>query len=228
VTRTQRDQRILPAKLETIAVVVQRTVPRCDGVSIGLVVHGDAGTAAVSSEIAIEADLAQYRAGEGPCLLSATLAHPVRIDVLDHDERFVHFAPLALDVGIASVLSIPLIQPGNVVGSLNLYSSDAEAFTDQTTADLETICSYAAQLIAGSPLYVYSVELLESLELTVRQRDTIQTAVGVLMEANTCNETTALTLLRRAADDEDRELVDVARLVIAAHTPTGTRSSEDA
>jgi GAF domain-containing protein len=221
VRRTLEQQRTLPAKLEALAGLLLRTVPGCDAVSVALVVQGTAGTGAFATEIAIEADLAQYRTGDGPCLLAMSEAHPVRIDVLEHEEHFEHFAPLALESGIESVLSIPLEHEGRIVGSLNLYSCQANAFSDETVASQRAIAEYAAETIASSPLYHYTLELLDELEITQEERARISTAVGMLMTSHGCDQATALTLLRRAADEEGRSLAEAADVVILAHAGGG-------
>ncbi len=100
-----------------------------DAVSIGLVVQGSAVTSAASSQISIEADLVQYRYNEGPCIVTAQVRHPVRIDVLRQDEEVEHFAPGAVEIGVESVLSVPLLWAGDAVGSINLYSFDQKAFS---------------------------------------------------------------------------------------------------
>ena len=219
VVRAQRQQRTLPDKLEAIAALAQRSVPDCDAASIALIARGDAGTAAWSSEIAIEADLAQYRSGEGPCLLSVDAATTVRIEVMEHEERFVHFAPLALDLGIESVLSVPLITDRQVVGSLNLYSLTPDAFDEEIPSALAVTTAYAAELISSSPLYAHTLDLLEHIELSMQERATIENAVGVLMSTHECDEITAMSLLRHAAHAEDHDLVETARIVLAANTP---------
>src|SRR5688572_1900178 len=109
VNRVLQTQRTLPAKLEAVAEVLARVIDGCDSVSIALVVEGRITTAASSSQLAVEADLVQYDNHEGPCLASVANAQTIRIDLLPQDERFEHFAPGAIEVGVESVLSVPLI-----------------------------------------------------------------------------------------------------------------------
>jgi GAF domain-containing protein len=223
VNRVLRTQRSLPAKLEAIAAILERSVPDCDAVSIGLVVRGEIGTGAASSDLAIEADLAQYQNEEGPCLDAVVDRRSVRIDVMHEDERFSHFATGAVALGVESSLSIPLDVGGQVVGSVNLYSRTAHAFSDGIEAANRTVLDYAAETIATSPLYAYSLDLIEEIVHQEEHRRDIATATGILMGVNDCSEATALTLLRRAADESTDGLVDAARRIIAA-TVSGSLS----
>ncbi len=127
VTKLLKTQRTLPAKLEAVVAMAKRTIPNCDAAGVCLLIDGEPTSIAVSDRLAVEIDLVQYRTGEGPCLAAIGESHMVRIDVLDADTRFTHFAPGALDLELSSVLSVPLDANGRTVGALNLYSRRPDA-----------------------------------------------------------------------------------------------------
>src|SRR4051812_40406218 len=151
VNRILVTQRTLPARLDAVAAIIERMISACDAVSIGLVLKGEAGTAATSGDLAIEADLAQYSTGEGPCLDSVSTGQTVHVEILEHDENYRHFAPLAVELGVEAVLSVPLVHEDRVVGSANLYSAHAHGLTDIDLANLAPVFGYAAEAIATSP-----------------------------------------------------------------------------
>src|SRR3954468_12148363 len=130
VNRCLRTDQVLPNKLEAVAELIERILPDCDAVSIGIVAQGLIATGAASGQLAVEADLVQYDRDEGPCLSSALQVRSVRIDVLGQDERFVHFAAGAMRFDVASTLSIPLRHGDSAVGSVNLYSRVEHGFAD--------------------------------------------------------------------------------------------------
>jgi GAF domain-containing protein len=214
VNRVLGSQRTLPAKLEALAEVLQRMVPVCDAVSVALVVEGRVRTGAASSQLAVEADLVQYRHQEGPCLDAVARDSTVRVDVLRQDETFEHFAPGAIEHGVESVLSIPLRVAGDVVGSVNMYSTGPEAFAEDTAAAVEPILRYAAELISRSPVYAYSLDLMDELAAEVYRQDTIAIAVGILMAISHCDEAEAWQMLNEVPGGEDDSLVEAAQLVI--------------
>ena len=77
------------------------------GRQLCVLTHGEPRTAAVSDAVAIEVDVAQYTANEGPCLDAARTSRVVRVDQLGAEERFCRFGPRAQDLGIQAVLSVP-------------------------------------------------------------------------------------------------------------------------
>lgn len=212
-----RSQRILSTKLEAVAELVHHVLPQCDGASIALIVEEATFTGASSSQMAIEADMVQYRHGEGPCLSAADEASTVRIDLLSHDERFEHFAPGAIDVGVESVLSIPLVTGDVVVGSMNLYSSQPEAFSDEDEARIAHLCTYATDLIVASQLYASTVHLLERLVEVVDDAAQVEIAVGVLIVRRDMTAAEAWEHLSDMAASSRTSVVEVARGLVTEH-----------
>lgn len=218
VDRLLTTQRTMPHKLEAIAEVIERTVAGVSSVSIALVVEESTVTGAASSQLAIEADLVQYGFNQGPCLVSVQAARSVRIDVLRQDERFEHFAPGAIELGVESVLSVPLLSSSRVVGSLNLYGTEPGAFDERTLEAVAPFAGYAAEVIAHSPLYAASLDLVEGLVLAVGDAEDVQVAIGLLLGAEAADTTEeAWAELRRRALVAELSIVDLARRMVAAH-----------
>lgn len=207
-------QRILSAKLEAVAEVVHRVVPGCDAVSVTLIVEERAITGASSSQLAVEADMVQYQHDEGPCLSAAGERKTVRIDALQHDERFEHFAPGAIGLGVESVLSVPLMAGTAVVGSINLYSRRAGAFPEDTPDRIATIARYAADLITSSPLYDATVEMVERLLEVVDDAAQVEIAVGMLIVRRDMGPAEAWDHLRALASDAGSSIAACARQLI--------------
>ena len=70
---------------------------------------GRLATVAASNETVSRMDCHQYETGEGPCLAAAAEGHWFHIESLRDETRWPAFVPLALDEGIASILSTPLL-----------------------------------------------------------------------------------------------------------------------
>lgn len=189
--------------------------PGVDAAAVALVVEEATITGAASSQLAIEADLVQYAFNQGPCLLSVERRHPVRIDVLRQDESFEHFAPGAIELGVESVLSVPLVWSGSVVGSFNLYSYKPRAFSDATLDQVQPLAEYAAEVIAHSPLYAAWLDLVDGLMATVTDVDDIHLAVGILLSNGSLDAEAAWNHLRRQALAENASVADVARRLLA-------------
>jgi transcriptional regulator with GAF, ATPase, and Fis domain len=214
VTKLLKTQRTLPAKLETVVAIVKRTVPNCDAAGISLVIDGEPTSVAVSDRLALEIDLVQYRTGEGPCLAAMSDSNVVRIDVLERDSRFVRFAPGALDQDIHSVLSTPLSANGRTVGALNMYSRTADAFDAGSEEAVRPMADYAAEAIGTSPLYAYSLDMVEGLKETMESRAVIAQATGVIMAGEHTTSDEALDRLRDLALHSGASMRTVADRVL--------------
>jgi GAF domain-containing protein len=217
VTKLLRTQRTLPAQLETVVAIVKRTVANCDSAGIMLLIDGQPTTSAVTDRLAVEIDLVQYATGQGPCLAAIDGAHVVRIDVLERDSRFTRFAPGALDLDIESVLSLPLAVGGSVVGALNLYSRAPHAFDGDSERAAQPLADYAAEVISTSPLYAYSLDMVDGLVESLESQAIVSQATGVMMAVEGCLPEEALDRLRALAMASGRSLRSVAGSVIDEH-----------
>jgi transcriptional regulator with GAF, ATPase, and Fis domain len=228
LNRLLTSQRVLSTKLEAIAELVQRVVPGCDAASIAMIVEESSLTGASSSQLAIEADLVQYQQGEGPCLTAAQGGSTVRIDALHHDERFEHFAPGAIEVGVESVLSVPLSSDGEVVGSINLYSTTAHAFSDDVPGLIADLSSYAVALIVGSSVHEATVDVLARLIEVIDDSAQVEIAIGLLIVRRNMSAGPAWEHLQALATDAGVSIVERARALIAEHELNlrGPRSSD--
>ena len=214
VTKLLKTQRTLPAKLEAVVALVKRTIPGCDAAGVCLLIDGEPTSVAVSDRLAVEIDLVQYRTTEGPCLTALDAGQVIRIDVLEADTRFTHFAPGALDLELSSVLSMPLSVNGRSVGALNLYSRQPDAFDERSEEAVQPMAEYAAELISTSPIYAYSLDMVEGLTETLESQALIDRATGVLMATEERSSAEALDRLRELALSSGEAMRTVAKWVL--------------
>lgn len=215
VARLLSTQRTLPAQLETVVAIAQQTIPACDSAGIILIIEGEPTTAAVTDRLAVEIDLVQYETGQGPCLGAIADSEVIRIDVIEKDSRFTRFAPGALDLEVNSFLSLPLTANGRVVGAFNLYSRRPGAFDEEAERVAQPLADYAADAISTSPLYVYSLDMVEGLVETMESRALIEQATGVIMVTDRCTSGEALAWLRDLALARGASMRSTAERVIA-------------
>jgi GAF domain-containing protein len=211
-----RTQQSLFTKLEAVVEMVQAVLPGCDSASISLTVESAMFTGASSSQLAIEADLVQYRTDEGPCLEAAAEQSLIRIDALAQDERFEHFAPGAIEAGVESVLSIPLTIGDQTVGSLNLYSRTTSAFDEDDPSRIADYVAYAARLVAASPLYAASADTLALLVEADQHAAQIGIAIGILIVIHGVGPDAAWDHLLDLGAPEG-SIIDTAQRLIAEH-----------
>ena len=225
VTKLLKTQRTLPAKLEAVVALVKRTIPGCDAAGVCLLIDGEPTSVAVSDRLAVEIDLVQYRTAEGPCLTALDAGQVIRIDVLEADTRFTHFAPGALDLELSSVLSMPLIANGRSVGALNLYSRQPDAFDHRSEEAVQPMVDYAAEVISTSPIYASSLDMVDGLAETIESQALIDQATGVLMATEEGSSAHALDRLRALALSSGESMRTVAKWVLEER-PTSPRLLE--
>src|SRR5215203_5947999 len=144
--------------LDRLARLARHLIPVSSGASIALLVDGEPSTAAVSDRVAIELDMVQYHEAEGPCL-TALGGDAIRVAYLPSDERFPHFAVGAADQRVLSVLSLPVRNDGSTIGTLNLYSRQADAFDDDAERVGAVLAAEVALAIVHSRFYDQATSL---------------------------------------------------------------------
>ena len=205
----------LDGNLQRILRLVCRLSSSCDGASISMLVDGEPTTAATTDRVVLELDLVQYENTEGPCL-AALGGHMVRIGFVPTDERFPHFATGAADSRVLSVLSTPAIDHGFVVGSLNLYSYQADAFTGPEQQIALVFAAEVANAIVKSTTMRRARRTRDRVQQQHDERALVSRAQGVLMAIEECNAIQAHSLIANASRENNESLLDTACRILAA------------
>jgi len=187
----------------------------CDAASV-LASQGRRPAALVAcSDAAVqEADQLQLAYAEGPgvgvpqsqdvCLSADTRA----------DARWPRWGPQAAALGWLSVLSAPLVAAQGGLGTLNLYSRRAGAFS---AADVAAAGVFARQ--AGTALeHAFEVA---GLRIAIDARHKVGLAQGILMERYGLDVDAAFNVLRRYSQDNNVKLRRVAEHVVATRQVPG-------
>ena len=209
-----RGDAVLRAKLEVLATVMVRLIEGCDSVSIAVVLEGRATTAAISDRVALEVDLMQYRADEGPCL-DALAGRVVRLDVVE-SSAYERFAPGALDAGVVDILSIPCVADGRVIGTVNVYSRTRRGLADAEDA-ARPLVDIATEMIASSPLLEAAVELADEATATVEEHMLVNRAVGFVAHRRNCSMERALAVIVETAVTGGQSLRSAAEAILEGH-----------
>jgi transcriptional regulator with GAF, ATPase, and Fis domain len=201
--------------LHTLAV---RCVELLDVHAAGVMVSDQRGhlrVMASSSERAQLAELFEIESGEGPCVECFATGQPVsdtNLRVVDTRwERFSHRAGAA---GFAAVHAVPMRLRDQVIGVLNLYSTqqgsltDGDALLGRALANVTTIGVLQQRAIHHRDM------VAEQLQGALNSRVVIEQAKGVLFERLKLDMHDAFGTLRNYARRTNRRLSDVARDVI--------------
>jgi transcriptional regulator with GAF, ATPase, and Fis domain len=164
-------------------------------------------TLAATDERLSQLDLMQFELDEGPCVEASLEENTALINNMHTDRRWPRFADRALELGIQSMLSCALSSPRRSIGSLNLYSTQIDAFDEQSTDIAEIYAAHASIALAGRHLEV-------DLRSAVDTRGTIGQAIGILIERHKILPQQAFQLLVKASQRRHMKLRDLALYVI--------------
>jgi transcriptional regulator with GAF, ATPase, and Fis domain len=127
------------------------TVPGAQYAGITVVQARQAvNTRAATDELVRKIDEAQYETGQGPCLDAAYQMRTVRLSDMTTEQRWPEFTGRASDMGIGSMLSFQLYVTQDNLGALNLYSTHADAFHDESEDVGLLFAAHAAVAMAGA------------------------------------------------------------------------------
>lgn len=181
-------------------------IDRCDGATMMWVHRGRVTTPASTSGDARDADLAQFRTGQGPCLTAMLEHRLVVIEDIQTDQRWPQWRDEVSELGWSSMIGLRLFVAEQTMGALDLYSRTTDAFDHraQTMADIFTSHAAVAMKAAISESGLHSA--LES-------RDLIGQAKGVFMERHRLSGEQAFAHLRQLSDHRNVKLREIARQI---------------
>lgn len=209
------DEEGLPATLERVVDLAVRSIPGCAGA--GVTLEGGQGftTVAYSHPLVLAVDQAQYDAGDGPCICAHRQQEVLRVDVSEAAQRWPAFAAAARRAGIRSFLAAPLPARRVSLGSLNLYSHDANGFDALDETLIALFVGQVAVSLANARLYASTRALSGQLEEALASRGVIDQAKGVLMARQGVDADGAFQLLRRRSQLTNTKLREVAAAIVA-------------
>jgi GAF domain-containing protein len=138
----------------------------------------------------------------------------VRVDDLTTDGRWPEFAAAALDRGVRSSLSSPLIVAGEGIGALNVYASGPGHFGEHDEDNASLFAAQAAVALANAQAYWDQASLAENLAKAMESRAVIEQAKGVIMATTGTGADQAFDLLRQQSQAENRKLRELAAEIV--------------
>ena len=208
-----QNHRTLGAALASIAEAATVSVPRCDAASIALSIEGRPVSVAASARVALELDMVQYDLHDGPCLTTFRTMEALRLNVVESDDPFPHFAVKARARGITSVLSVPAIWGSDLVATLNLYSRSGP-FDETASAVAAVLAAQVTMAVSRSPEYAAAREVVEHAQREADDQADVNLATGLLMVSQACSADQAQGLLRQAALQDEKTVVEIAHRII--------------
>ena len=231
---TLRDADDLLEVLQRTVDMAVKIVPGATNAGITVAVSGPPFTAAATNSLTLQVDARQYAAGDGPCLQAARTGEIVLVDLTTSPQQWPEFTTDAREVGVQSVLALPLGADTVRLGALNIYGPKIDAFSDRHVALLRVLTEQISRTVAeyATTLAEYATTLAATeLEAQLRQalvsRAPIEQAKGILMAVHHCTTDEAFDQLRTQSQDTNTKLHDVATAFVATHTRPATTTQDD-
>ena len=200
--------------LTRVATYAVGAIPGADGAGLTLVERDRADTIVATAEFVREVDAIQYGIGEGPCITAAREGQTVMSGSLGGDPRWRRFGGGVARLGVHSVLSLPLSTADGVVGAMNVYAHDKNAF-DERSAELgELFAAPAAVSVQNAQVLAHARRLAARLRTALESRVVVERAVGVVMSSSGVTAEQALTRLRTLSQHEHHTLVTIANQIV--------------
>jgi transcriptional regulator with GAF, ATPase, and Fis domain len=204
--------------IDFLHVLTDRCVRLLNVSAAGLLLTDQRGAlqlVAASTEQTRLLELFQLQTDQGPCVECFGTGRPIEVvDLAAATERWPRFVGAARRTGFAAVHALPMRLRSDVIGALNLFSTEARALGPDTVrlgqalADVATIGLLQARAIRQRDA------LAEQLQTALNSRVLIEQAKGVIAERRHIDMDQSFTLLRGSARTRNRRLSDLARAVV--------------
>ncbi|SDD57816.1 GAF and ANTAR domain-containing protein [Auraticoccus monumenti] len=220
--RAMQDSR---GETDTLEVAVRLAVDVVHGcTSAGLFEldrNGRVRTTAATDPLVERGDQLQLQLGEGPCL-TALVGEPVVLSRdLSSESRWASWSKAASDeLGIRSMLSLQLYTGPRGHGSLNLYSTEQDAFDDRDQAVAVTLAAQIAAAIAAA-------RRDDQLTASAASRTVIGQAQGILMERYHLDASQAFAALIRTSQSSNTKLYAVAETLVRTRQTPAALTEDD-
>lgn len=215
--RTSMD---LSTLLQAVSAQIVATIPGADmaGVTTLSADSGQPETVACTDERALDVDIDQYRADEGPCLESARTRQVVRVRVEDAALRWPQFAANIAGMGVASFLSAPLTIDERHVGALNLYGFGDHGFTEIDEVLLQVFVAAVEGAVWNARRAEQWRSEVDGLRAAMKTRATIDQAKGMLMALHGISEDRAFEVLVQQSQQRNIRVAVLAAEVVKSLT----------
>ena len=160
--------------------------------------------------------------GEGIAGRVAQQGEPIVVLDVRKDKRYLNQA-IAKKEKLCSLLSVPLIFKGNVIGVLNCYTTKPRRFKQGEIRVIRSIAGLAAIVIENSRLMVESQAIQEELEA----RKVIERAKGILMKRESLSEQGAYKLIRKYSMDKRKSMREVSEAILLSEEMQKFSSSKE-
>ena len=205
----------LDSTLEHIGRLALQILEGWDFVGTTIVERDKVATFGTTDERVNAVDQHQYDTARGPCV--DALAGEVHYFTGDSVKpRWRQFAEAAADAGIYSVVSFPLRLDDDVIGALNVYSTERDALRPGDREEGLLFASQAAVAISNAKEFAATGRQVGQLQEGLQTRTIIGQATGLLMGQEGLTSEEAFQKLVKVSQNSNVKLRDIAQRYVEA------------
>lgn len=205
-------------ELCVLAEMAQEVVPDLVGVSLARLAYGLTFTVVASAQEIAVLDGIQYLAG-GPCVAAAHINRPVGFDNEDplDEDRWRLFAQATAAHTVRTTLTLPMMNEGRALGTVNLYAASQRAFVGHHDELAEIFGAWAAGAVANADLAFTTRREAQAAPGRVRKQFVIDMAYGLTAAQLDIGVEAAEARMQDAAVRAGVSLSQLAQAIVAAH-----------
>jgi GAF domain-containing protein len=214
-------QDTVEASLSLLGALAQDTVPGACGAGVSIIDERGRRSSGSTDDRVRQADALQYELGEGPCLTAAASRHLVRVDDVASDPRWPRWSAAAMELGLRSAMSAPMVAGQVSLGALKVYADAPGGFDAAGQQRLMLFAAQSAIFVANLRTLERAERLSEGMRQAIHGRDTISMAKGVLMGRQAVDEDTAFRMLLARAEREGTTVARAAQVLVESAVRRG-------
>jgi len=152
----------------------------------------------------------------GPCRDAYDTGEVVRVtDVREESARWPEFSATASGLSVAGVAGIPMLLADEIIGALNLYSTEPRQWSEEDIAVARVLADVATSYVVNASKLRQQEQLSEQLQEALESRVIIEQAKGITAQQNTVSVDRAYQMMRRHARNNNANLRMVAEAIVA-------------
>ncbi len=202
--------------LDDVVRFVCRRIPGADECSLTLIRDDKATTVASTGSLPLKLDEVQYEFGYGPCLEAGRSDEMLQIDDVAIETRWPSYLAEARQLGLGSSVSFPLPVENYLVGALNVYGRQPNAFSATSIALGRALGRHITAALSLAETSLNHRDRVAHLEKAVQSHSVIDQAKGIIMAQQKCSGDVAFAMLRKLSMDQNIKLYELAAALVTS------------
>ena len=166
-----------------------------------------------SAEVVAALEELQCELLPGPGRSAMKTKRSILVPDISRESRWPRFLEAAGQAGIHSLLAVPLEAGDDVQAALTTYAFRAQSFERDDVAAAEEFAAHASKALRLVLRVADSVQARDDMAAAMESRTVIDVATGVVMAENRCSQAEAFQMMRRASNNRNLKLRELARQI---------------